>query len=148
MLGSCICLTALVLSAPALANLGSDESSVTADRDAFRGQMRSTPLQQYTVHEITTSSGTVIREYATPAGKVFAVTWQGPMPPDLRQLFGNYFERYKSAAAARPRPGNHRQLNITQSDLVVQASGHMRAFQGLAYLPLLVPAGVAIADLH
>jgi hypothetical protein len=141
-------LSALILTAPAWANLGSDETSVTADRDAFRGQLRSTPLQQYTVHEITDSSGTVVREYATPAGKVFAVTWQGPMPPDLRQLFGNYFERYKSAIAARPRPGSHRQLSITQSDLVVQASGHLRAFQGVAYLPPLVPPGVSIANLR
>jgi hypothetical protein len=79
---------------------------------------------------------------------VFAVTWQGPTPPDLRQLFGSYFEPFRSAAAAQSRPGGHRQLSIAQSDFVVQAIGHLRTFQGKAFVPSLVPAGVSVAELE
>jgi hypothetical protein len=42
----------------------------------------------------------------------------------------------------------HHQLQINQSDLVVHASGHMRAFSGVAYLPPAVPSGVTAAELH
>jgi hypothetical protein len=139
---------ALLLQAPAAAHLGGDADSVGVDRDALRAQLRSTPMQLYNLHEITTSSGTRVHEYATRQGTVFALTWQGPLPPDLRQLFGPYYERYQSAAAAQVRPGMHRQLNIAQSDLVVQSTGHLRSFRGSAYLPSLVPAGVSVADLQ
>ncbi len=139
---------AVALQAPALAHLGGDIDSVGADRDALRAELHTTPMQQYDLHEISTASGTVVHEYATRQGTVFAVTWQGPLPPDLRQLFGSYYDKYQSTAAARVRPGMHRQLNIAAGDLVVQSSGHLRAFRGRAYVPSLVPAGVSVVDLQ
>jgi hypothetical protein len=138
---------ALLLQAPALAHLGGDADSVSTDRTVLRAELRSTPMQLYKLHEISTASGTLVREYETAQGTVFAVTWQGPLPPDLRQLFGNYYQQYQSAAAAQPRAGMHRQLSIAQPDLVVQATGRLHAFRGRAYVPSLVPAGVAVADL-
>src|ERR1017187_6573111 len=133
---------------PARANLGGDADSVSADSVKLKGQLVSMPMLQYNGHDITIASGTVVHEYLSPAGKVFAVTWQGPTPPDLRQLFGSYFEPFRSAAAAQSRPGGHRQLSIVQFDFVVQASGYVRAFQGKAYVPSLVPAGVSVAELE
>jgi hypothetical protein len=132
---------------PASASLGGDVSSVQEDSVRGRGQLLSTGMLHYDRHDFTAASGTVVHEYSS-GGKVFAVTWKGPMPPDLRQLFGNYFEAYRSAAAAQSRPGGHRQLSIVQPDFVVQAVGHMRAFQGKAYVPSLVPSGVSVADLQ
>jgi Protein of unknown function (DUF2844) len=143
-----ISLTLLWLASPASASLGGDVDSVSSDRITLKGQLVSTPMLQYQMHVITSISGTVVHEYLSHAGKVFAVTWQGPKPPDLRQLFGSYFEPFRSAAAAQSRPGSHRQLNIAQSDFVVQAMGHMRDFQGKAYVPSLIPAGVSVADLE
>jgi hypothetical protein len=137
----------LMLQAPAAAHLGGNVDSVGADRAALRAQLRSTPMQQYDLHEITTAGGTLVHEYATRQGTVFAVTWQGAVPPDLHQLFGNYYEQYQSAVAAQPRPGMHRHLSIAAGDLVVQSTGHLRAFHGRAYVPSLVPAGVSAADL-
>jgi hypothetical protein len=139
---------ALMLPAPALAHLGGDTDSVNTDRQVFRAVLRSTPMQQYDLHEITTEAGTVVHEYATRQGTVFAVTWRGALPPDLQQLFGKYYEQYQTAAAARMRPGMHRQLNITGADLVVQSTARLRAFGGRAYIPSLVPAGVSIAELQ
>ena len=37
---------------------------------------------------------------------------------------------------------------ISSPDLVVESSGHMRAYVGRAYLPLLVPTGASTADLR
>lgn len=135
----------------ALAALGGSSDSVVTDRAMLRGQLRTTPMTQYDVHEISMNSSVIVREYVTRSGTVFAVTWQGPTPPNLRQLFGDYyFTRFNNAtaAAAQSRPGSHRQFVLNQSDLVVQSAGHMRAFEGRAYLPALVPAGVSISDLQ
>ena len=136
------------LASPASASLGGDTVSVSDDSVKLRGQLVSTGMLQYNRHDITTGSGTVIHEYLSRSGKVFAVTWKGPTPPDLRQLFGSYFEPFRSAAAAHSQPGGHRQVSIAQSDFIVQATGHMRAFQGKAYVPSLVPSGVSVAELQ
>jgi len=134
---------------PAMAALGGNADSVSADNNALRGQLHSTPLVDYTVQQISTGS-LVVHEYVTRAGQVFAVTWQGPTPPDLRQLLGNYFASFHSAAVAShtANPGIHRHLNVAQSDLIVQAGGRLRDFHGLAYIPSLVPAGVSVSKLQ
>ncbi len=77
---------------------------------------------------------------------VFAVAWRGPRVPDLQQALGTYFDRY--SAAVKVRSGGHNHFELRQTDLVVQAGGHMRAFVGRAYLPSAIPAGVSLADLH
>jgi len=143
-------LAVLCWQSPAFAALGEDVRSVSADRQMMHGQIRMTPMQQYDLHEITTSGGTLIHEYITPQGRVFAVTWSGPFPPNLQQLFGSYFDQYQSAAAAsaEAHPGTHRMLTISQPDFVLQSMGRMRAFHGKAYIPSLVPSGVSIAALQ
>ena len=138
-------LALLGAAAPASARLGGDFASVDADSSGVRGQLISTPMLAYERHDI--SSGTsVIREYLAN-GKVFAVSWQAPVPPDLQQLFGDYFESFRASAAAQAHPGAHRLVRVALPDLVVVSAGHLRAFRGKAYIPSLVPAGVNIADL-
>jgi hypothetical protein len=77
---------------------------------------------------------------------VFAVAWNGPTVPDLRDILGQYFDNYVTAAKAQH--SGHHHLQIRQSGLVVSAGGHMRAFSGLAYLPQAMPSGVSVGDLH
>ena len=60
--------------------------------------------------------------------------------PDLRQVLGSYFDRYVEAAAQRKARGP---VTIEQPGLVVQSSGHMRAFVGKAYIPEALPPGVS-----
>jgi hypothetical protein len=141
-------LAILLWQAPAFAALGGDVRSVNADRAMMAGQLLSTPMQQYDLHEITTSGGTLIREYMTPQGKVFAVSWRGPFPPNLQQLFGSYYEQFQSSVAANATAGMHRTLSVHAQDFVVQALGRMRAYHGKAYVPSLVPAGVSVAALQ
>jgi hypothetical protein len=136
----------LLVADQALAELGGDAASVETDRAHMKAAvMRALPAQKYTVHELQGTSGQVIREYVSPAGTVFAVAWNGPQMPDLRQLFGAYFSVYQQAAKTK-RAGRG-PLHINQSDLVVHSGGHMRAFSGLAYVPQLVPQDVAISEI-
>src|ERR1039458_8930888 len=78
---------------PAWAALGGDIASVQSDQIHMQGSLRTTVTGSYTVHEIQSAAGTVVREYVSTsgksAGKVFAIGWQGPWPPDIRQVLGN-----------------------------------------------------------
>ncbi len=130
----------------ALAALGADVSSVESDRVHMKAAaVTTTTSALYTVHQMQTPGGTIVREFANAGGVVFAVTWRGPFPPDLRQTLGAYFQKYQSA----PRAGRHGHTHDTveQPDLVVHSGGHLRAFAGIAYVPQLVPQGVSMDQL-
>jgi hypothetical protein len=131
---------------PAFAALGGDATSVANDVAKMKGQARATAAGGYTVSEITLPSGTVVREYISPGGKVFAVTWKGMMPPDLQQTLGTYFEQWKAAAATAPREGHHH-LTVRQPDLIVSTGGHMRAWKGVAYVPSLLPPNFPLDEI-
>ena len=141
-------LTGLLLAAsfPAAATLGEDASSVSADQKQMEGTLQITDAGRFAVHEIRLPSGTAVKEYASPAGLVFAVSWQGPSLPDLQQTLGRYFEQYIAAARAQG-PGRGSRA-IQQPGLVVQSEGHMRAFFGRAYVPQMLPPGVAAEDIR
>ena len=139
-------LTSSFVAGMASAALGEPEASVQSDVAQLKGSINVTDRTSYRVHEIQLSSGTVVREFVGPDGKVFAIAWKGPAIPNLRQLLGQYFDNYVTAAKAKHM--GHTHLQIQQSDLVVQAGGHMRAFSGRAYLPQAVPGGVSVGDLH
>jgi Protein of unknown function (DUF2844) len=128
------------------AGLGQPESAVQADAVQLKGSIKATEHAGYRVQEIQLPSGTLVREFVGSDGNVFAVAWNGPTVPNLRQTLGQYFDNF--VAAAQAKHGDHHHLQIQQSDLVVQTVGHMRAFSGRAYLPQAVPAGVSIGDLR
>ena len=134
------------VSAPVFAALGGDSASVQADLARSKGTLRMTSMATYTVHEITTSYGTVVREYISPADKVFAVSWRGPVIPDLRQMLGDYYGQYEQAASA-PHIG-HRHLAIDQPGLVVHSSGRLRAFFGQAWVPGLLPQNFSVKQIN
>src|SRR6516165_8784477 len=103
-------LAAVCVSAPALAGLGEEASSVEADRASMQAALRVTPGVDYELHEIQTPAGAVIHEYVSAQGKVFAVSWRGPGLPDVAGLLGEYSARL---AQAVPRPHyNHHHLHI------------------------------------
>jgi Protein of unknown function (DUF2844) len=143
---SCAVLAAALSPCTADAGLGQPESTVQADAVQFKGSIKATEHAGYRVQEIQLPSGTLVREFVGSDGIVFAVAWNGPTVPNLRQTLGQYFDNF--VAAAQAKHGDHHHLQIQQSDLVVQAAGHMRAFSGRAYLPQAVPAGVSIGDLR
>jgi|SRR5450631_1561696 len=133
---------------PARAALGGDAASVIADAAQLQGVDRTTSLAQYTIHELTTDSGMRIREFLNVDGIVFAVTWSGPVTPDLPALLGASFSAYAATLKGMNQRGLHRAVRIATAGLVVETGGHMRAVNGRAYLPAMVPAGTPASDLR
>ena len=139
-------LVMLVLSFSALAALGGDLASVQADQTRMNATLRAVAAQMYTQYEIQLPSGTVVREYVSPTGTVFAVAWEGPLLPDLQQLMGSYFEQYVKAVQTQAGGAGPRVIQLP--GLVVYAGGHMRAFLGKAYVPQMLPQGVTPEQLQ
>jgi len=137
-------LLAAVCVAPLSASLGGDQTSVQSDRARMLGAMRQIVQREgFALHEWQSGNGIVVREFLSPGGTVFGIAWQGPVHPDMRQLLGPHFERYQQEAERllRSRRG-HGPLTVDLGDLVVQSSGHERAFRGHAVLTRMLPQGV------
>jgi hypothetical protein len=132
----------------ASAALGGDAASVSSDGEALRGVLRTTGLIAYDIHQIDAASELRVREFVRRDGMVFALSWSGPVPPDLSRLLGASFDAYTAALAAIKHPGGHHSLRIALPGLVVESGGHLRAYRGRAYLPALIPAGVGADDIR
>jgi hypothetical protein len=138
----------LGFSLPAAASLGGNADSIQADTARMSASVNRSSGNNYEVHRLQSPAGTVVNEYLSPSGTVFAVTWHGPFMPDMQQILGSYFEQYSTALSSQPRQYGHRPLNIQQPGLVVQTGGHMRAHWGRVYVPALVPGGVNAEQLQ
>jgi hypothetical protein len=128
---------------------GSAPASTTTTAAATRlSASTSSTSSLYITRNNTLESGTVVTEYATPAGLVFAVAWQGPTLPDLSALLGTYFPTFKQTAdASRTSRNVGTPLRIDTGGLVAVSSGRMRNFSGHAYATGLIPSGVNILDI-
>ncbi|MFL9904809.1 DUF2844 domain-containing protein [Paraburkholderia sp. RL17-337-BIB-A] len=132
--------------------------SGTSPATAAQSVMRSAPSAassasastSYTVRETTLGNGTVVREYLATDGSVFGIAWRGPQMPDLNDLLGSYFPQYVAGVKAvrAARGGGHGPVAVDQGSLVVRSGGHMGAFNGQAWLPPALPAGVSGSDIQ
>jgi hypothetical protein len=141
-----VALLALVLPQAASAALGGRVDSVQMDQMSIKASLRSTSNEKFTVHELETTSGSLVREYSGPDGVVFAVAWQGSTHPRLRQILGDHFAAY--VAAAQQQRATHGPVVVREPGLVIVARGHVRAFRGRAYLPEQLPTGVSPSELR
>lgn len=142
-----VCAAACMISAPAGAALGGAADSVQADAAALKTQAtpRAAGQASYTVQRLNLADGTVVDEYLSGAGTVFALGWKGPRQPALSQLLGSYYVEYQAAYAQPHVHNNH--VRIETANLRYSAGGHMRAYWGAAYVPALLPAGLSAGDL-
>ena len=142
-------LATLASTGPAWATLGENVDSVQADavhlKTAATTRTTSRPAL-FTVQRLTLSNSTVVDEYVSASGLVFAVSWSGPRPPDLERLFGSYYAEYQ-AAATQPHL-RRSQAQIDTGRMTYHAGGHMRSLWGSAQVPSLLPAGVIEGDLQ
>ncbi|MBV9481723.1 MAG: DUF2844 domain-containing protein [Acidobacteria bacterium] len=138
-----LCISLLSLGAhSAWATLGRDANSLDEDQVRMKAALRMARSgADYSVHELKTPTGTVVREYVSPAGKIFGVAWQGPWLPDFHQILGDYFDPVMQAP--RDRRQGRGPLVIKQPGVVFESAGHMRSFFGRAYVPDLLPEGVS-----
>jgi hypothetical protein len=100
----------------------------------------------YSVHDSRDADGITVREYVLPTNVVFAVSWQGPVRPDMNALLGSYFPNFVSAGEERLRgTGTLIQRN---GNLQIESAGRPGNFFGVAYLPGLMPANLRANNLQ
>ncbi|SCK08483.1 Protein of unknown function [Variovorax sp. HW608] len=131
----------------AAAALGGPASSVAVDQAHMKATLQEEAGSVYTLYEMTTPSGTIVREFVSSAtGQVFAVTWQGPFMPDLKQVLGEHFATLVDATG-KGRIGRSN-ASVNRPEVAIHSGGHMRAFAGKAYLPGQLPEGVGVEDIR
>lgn len=126
---------------PSWAVLGAHVTTVQSDQVRMRGTLRSVVKEGYTVHQITGADGTIVKEYVSPAGMVFGISWQAPAMPALSQLLGDYFPQFQAASKSAVR--RRRGVVMHTDQVVIESGGHPRAFRGRAYEPSLVPQNLS-----
>jgi len=136
---------AVALATPAHAALGDRVSSISNDQARLKAARHIETRNAFTLHHLDSPTGVKVREFVSPAGMVFAVAWDGPTIPDLRQLLGSHFDQYQQAMRSSRR---HGPVNLRIGDFIFQQSGHQRSFRGRAFRADLVPSGVSTTDLQ
>jgi hypothetical protein len=127
------------------AALGGVEESIQSDQSQILGAKSSRSMTShgsYRVHEIKKDTLTV-HEFVTKDGKVFAVTWVGPVHPDFSVLFGpSYFKEFQNARAEAQNQGIRRRSGMLDNgDFHIEYGGHMAAQRGRAWIKSIVPQG-------
>ncbi|MGA2986794.1 MAG: DUF2844 domain-containing protein [Terriglobia bacterium] len=130
----------LMGSVPAWAALGDNIASVNSDAQVLGGKHQIVAKVGYNLHQITMADGSVVNEFASPAGTVFGVSWQGHFMPNLQQLLGTYMTNLQQGQ--RTQAVRRRAVAIQGDNFVFSSMGHMRSFRGRAYVPGLVPANL------
>jgi len=131
----------------ASAGLGERFDSVAKDHLALHGTtLAVTTHPGYSLHETTTADGATVRQFVSPSGTVFAVSWAGRTQPDLQVLLAKHYGQYLEAT--KQPHASHKVLNVTSPDVVINVTRHVRGFTGSAHVPALVPPTVSIADLR
>jgi hypothetical protein len=131
--------------ATAWAGLGGPPTQLGAAATTSTASKAPDGQSAYTEIDKQLDSGTLVREYVDASGTVFAVSWSGPFPPDLKEILGPYFD---TLVAHGKRPGGGRSpLVVEQGGVVIVSGGHMGALQGKAWLPAKLPAGFNPGDI-
>lgn len=126
---------------PARAVLGESAASIHADPLRMAGARRLVAGLDTEIHVLTMADGSTIRQYLTPGGRVYAVSWNTRYKPRLDLLLGAQFPAYAQACreAMLQRPGIAHSASVRRGDLVVESSAHLNAHVGRAYLRSLLP---------
>ena len=98
------------------------------------------------VREVDGVSGVTLTEYVNADNQVFAVAWSSNRIPDLKNVFGSYFDEYSNAWNHRHSLGLHT-VHLETPNLTVDVSGVNGRSHGLVWVPSLVPPGVAMHQL-
>ena len=133
-------------SSSAHAALGENVSAVATLQARLGASLQIWNRDSYAVHELTTPTGTTVREFVGGSGKVFAVSWSGGWRPNLRDLMGAHYDRF--IAGTRGRRATRGPVRIELPGMVVVMGGRQRAFFGQVTLTDLLPAGIGPEDLR
>ena len=139
--------TAQLLAFLLLAYTGASPAALGGPPETFDTQAVSQRMTNYVVRETTLATGTRVREFVSGSGVVFAVAWDGPFLPDLKALLGKYFANMLAESGRTPKAGRSR-IAMSGSEVVINSGGHMRAFEGSAWLPAEFPPGFTADDVR
>ncbi len=128
------------------AALGEHESSTELEQHALKGTKKIILHGKFRVHEITSENNHLIREYISPDGIVFAVTWRGMTQPNLSLLLGSYFQEVNNALSSQPKHQGRAPLSISTDHVIIEKFGHMLDIHGKAYIPSLLPNDVSAQE--
>jgi hypothetical protein len=146
---ACLGVLASVGLAPtAHAVLGEPASSLPAGTFASALAQRSAVAPR--VHVQSLADGSTIRQFLGADGRVYAVAWNTRSKPRLDLLLGTHFATFEAGGreAMRLRPGVMHSATMQRGDLVVEASAHLNAHVGRAYLRSRLPLGVPLDALR
>jgi Protein of unknown function (DUF2844) len=146
----------IAASGPTHAQLGttvaidaSGTSSSSSTPDATAAVMHQASNSAVRWQESTDANQIRVRQYVSSSGQVYAVSWDGPAMPDVAVLLGTWFDRYRQdASAALPNASGLHSSRVSSSDLMVETAVRLRDFNGRAWLPSALPAGVTAADIE
>lgn len=96
------------------------------------------PLSQNGLKTLT------VREFLDASGQVFAVAWEGSLPPDLSVLLGRHF---KSLPAQNHSPDRHH-LFIHTQNMELRVIGTSRFRAGRAWIPSRLPPGFTLSEIR
>jgi len=131
------------------AQLGSTLGNAAGASDALSAVIHQANNSALRWQETTDANQIRVRQYMSPTGVVYAVSWDGPAMPDVSALLGTRFDRYRQGASAALENANGlRSSHVDGSDFVVETSVRLRDFSGRAWLPDALPAGVSAADIE
>jgi hypothetical protein len=105
----------------------------------------------FTINSVTLDTGTTVKEYvATATNQVFAVAWNGPALPNLREILGVSFDAYVAAPTGPngQHLGGPSSRSYSANGLVVHSHGVPGHFAGYAYLSASFPPGVTLQTLR
>ncbi|MDQ5922223.1 MAG: hypothetical protein QG673_2282 [Pseudomonadota bacterium] len=119
------------------------DSATVVNSQSGSYRMSSSSLNSYDVASYAESNGAKVKEYYVN-NQVFAVSWSGSQPVNIKKLLGTYFSEYSSSI---PSQSSLRMLVINNKNLVVQSYGGPGNYSGVAYVPSLLPSGFDINTL-
>jgi hypothetical protein len=135
-------------SAHAWATLGQSEATVKSDQLQLKSQEQAQTLEAYTVHQLTTDAGQTVKEFVSPQGIVFGVSWQGRSVPDMTQLLGTYINNLQTATPAQKHIQPRRGITVQNGDFVYSNFCRMQMCSGRAYIVSVVPRNVSAESIR
>jgi hypothetical protein len=132
----------------AISELRGNVASVARDSQYVGGAFNTRRSRECTIYEIKDRNGTLIREFVSPSGQVFAIAWKGHFLPQMDHFLGPLFEAFSTAVQARSSKHSWREpLAIHIPELVFESGGRTGWFEGRAYDPSGVPKGFPIQEI-
>ncbi len=137
------CVVACLAALPGAARAALGDPASAADIAASASHSVASGAARVASH--ADAAGTTVNVYIDARSRrIFAYTWQGPTPPDLDALLGQYAAAWHSGAAALHAAGGDElhAARVETPSVIVETGGPMRGYIGRAWLPGALPAGM------